>query len=121
MMLESSSKRLLSLPAHKRSPGKDPEIRLETMRNAGRLKIPYTTGILIGIGETIEEIADSLLEIRKLYDTVIIAESRYKKCFQQKEHSLMLPSADDCTKLDSATLYAPDSVLKYLIIQALYY
>ena len=68
MMLESSSKRLLSLPAHKRSPGKDPEIRLETMRNAGRLKIPYTTGILIGIGETIEEIADSLLEIRKLYD-----------------------------------------------------
>ncbi|MBR1555633.1 MAG: hypothetical protein IJ644_09635, partial [Oscillospiraceae bacterium] len=60
-------------------------------------------------------------EIRKLYDTVIIAESRYKKCFQQKEHSLMLPSADDCTKLDSATLYAPDSVLKYLIIQALYY
>ncbi|MBR0483664.1 MAG: hypothetical protein IJJ69_02665 [Oscillospiraceae bacterium] len=60
-------------------------------------------------------------EIRKLYDTVMIAESRYKKCFQQKEHSIVLPSADDCIKLDSASLYAPDSVLKYLMVQALYY
>jgi FO synthase subunit 1 len=68
LMLESSSKRLMELPAHKKSPGKNPELRLETIANAGKLKIPYTTGILIGIGETKEEIAESLLAIRKLYD-----------------------------------------------------
>ena len=68
MMLENSSKRLMKLPAHMKSPGKDPEIRLKTIENAGKLKIPYTTGILIGIGETVEEIADSLIEIKKLSD-----------------------------------------------------
>ena len=68
LMLENSSKRLMELPAHNKSPGKNPEIRLETIENAGKLKIPYTTGILIGIGETKEEVADSLLAIRDLYD-----------------------------------------------------
>ena len=68
LMLENSSKRLMELPAHNKSPGKNPDLRLETISNAGKLKIPYTTGILIGIGETKEEIADSLLAIRDLYD-----------------------------------------------------
>ena len=68
LMLENSSSRLMELPAHKKSPGKNPELRLETISNAGKLKIPYTTGILIGIGETKEEIAESLLAIRELYD-----------------------------------------------------
>ena len=53
---------------HNKSPGKNPQIRLKTIENAGKLKIPYTTGILIGIGETAEEIADSLIAIRELYD-----------------------------------------------------
>lgn len=68
MMLESSSKRLMETIAHKKSPGKNPEIRLETIENAGRLKIPYTTGLLIGIGETKEEVADSLLAIKEIHD-----------------------------------------------------
>ncbi len=68
LMLENSSNRLMELPAHNKSPGKNPELRLETISNAGKLKIPYTTGILIGIGETTEEIAESLLAIRELYD-----------------------------------------------------
>ena len=68
LMLENSSKRLMDLQAHKKSPGKNPELRIETIENAGKLKIPYTTGILIGIGETKEEIADSLLKIREIYD-----------------------------------------------------
>ena len=68
LMLENSSSRLMELPAHKKSPGKNPELRLETIANAGKLKIPYTTGILIGIGETKEEVAESLLAIRDLYD-----------------------------------------------------
>ena len=69
LMLENSSNRLMELPAHNKSPGKNPTVRIETIANAGKLKIPYTTGILIGIGETKEEIADSLLTIRELYDT----------------------------------------------------
>ena len=68
LMLENSSSRLMELPAHNKSPGKNPVLRLETISNAGKLKIPYTTGILIGIGETTEEIADSLLDIREIYD-----------------------------------------------------
>ena len=68
LMLENSSKRLMELPAHNKSPGKNPELRIETIKNAGKLKIPYTTGILIGIGETKEEIADSLLTIKEIYD-----------------------------------------------------
>ena len=68
LMLENSSERLMELPTHNKSPGKHPKLRLETISNAGKLKIPYTTGILIGIGETKEEIAESLLDIRKIYD-----------------------------------------------------
>ena len=68
LMLENSSSRLMELPAHNKSPGKDPKIRLKTIENAGKLKIPYTTGILIGIGETREEVAESLLAIKDLYD-----------------------------------------------------
>ena len=68
LMLENSSKRLMELPAHNKSPGKNPDLRIETIENAGKLKIPYTTGILIGIGETREEIADSLLTIKDISD-----------------------------------------------------
>lgn len=68
LMLENSSERLMELPTHIKSPGKDPKLRLETISNAGKLKIPYTTGILIGIGETKEEIVDSLFDIREIYD-----------------------------------------------------
>ena len=68
LMLENSSERLMELPTHNKSPGKNPKLRLETISNAGKLKIPYTTGILIGIGETIEEIADSLFAIKEISD-----------------------------------------------------
>ncbi|SFL16520.1 FO synthase subunit 1 [Methanobrevibacter olleyae] len=68
MMLESSSERLTRTIAHEKSPGKNPKLRLETIKNAGKLNIAYTTGILIGIGETKEEIADSLLAIKELCD-----------------------------------------------------
>ncbi len=68
LMLENSSSRLMELPAHNKSPGKNPKVRLETIENAGKLKIPYTTGILIGIGENKEEIAESIMAIRELYD-----------------------------------------------------
>ncbi|WP_295617481.1 7,8-didemethyl-8-hydroxy-5-deazariboflavin synthase subunit CofG [uncultured Methanobrevibacter sp.] len=68
MMLENSSERLMSTIAHEKSPGKNPKLRIETIENAGKLNIAYTTGILIGIGETKEEIADSLLKIKEICD-----------------------------------------------------
>ena len=68
LMLENTSNRMMESPAHKKSPGKDPQLRIKTIENAGKLKIPFTTGLLIGIGETLEERADSLLEIRRIQD-----------------------------------------------------
>src|SRR5690242_2858335 len=65
LMLESISSRLLLRgEAHFRAPDKVPFVRQRTMDDAGRLKIPFTTGILIGIGETIEERINSLIAIR---------------------------------------------------------
>ena len=69
LMLESVSSRLLEPGhAHYGSPDKDPDARLQTMRLAGELAIPYTSGILIGIGETREERIASLLALRDLHD-----------------------------------------------------
>jgi FO synthase len=69
IMLESISTRLCQRGgAHYGSPDKAPAVRLETMRHAGELKVPFTTGILIGIGETREERIDSLLAIRAQHE-----------------------------------------------------
>jgi FO synthase len=66
MMLETTAERLWSEPggAHYGSPDKDPAVRLRVLTDAGRVNVPFTTGILIGIGETITERADSLLAMR---------------------------------------------------------
>ncbi len=66
MMLETTSRRLFEQPgqAHYGSPDKDPTIRLRVLDDAGRLSIPFTTGILVGIGETREERGESILAIR---------------------------------------------------------
>ncbi len=69
MMLETASRRLLQPgEAHYRCPDKVPEVRLAALENAGELRIPFTTGILIGIGETMEERVDALLAIREIDD-----------------------------------------------------
>ena len=64
LMLESASLRLLRPgEAHWKAPDKVPSLRLRTMENAGKLSMAFTTGILIGIGETPEERVDALLAI----------------------------------------------------------
>jgi FO synthase subunit 1 len=63
LMLEEAA----SLEVHKNSPGKTPEHRIKTIESAGRLKIPFTTGILIGIGETEDDRIRSLKIIRDLH------------------------------------------------------
>ncbi|MEP7019117.1 MAG: bifunctional FO biosynthesis protein CofGH [Pseudonocardiales bacterium] len=68
MMLETTSRRLFEDPhgAHFGSPDKDPAVRLRVLEDAGRSNIPFTTGILIGIGETLAERAESIFAIRKV-------------------------------------------------------
>ncbi|HTY72503.1 MAG TPA: bifunctional FO biosynthesis protein CofGH [Actinomycetes bacterium] len=68
MMLETTSTRLFTEPggAHFGSPDKDPAVRLRVIEDAGRQSIPFTTGILVGIGETLAERVDSLFAIRRL-------------------------------------------------------
>ncbi|MXW26585.1 MAG: 7,8-didemethyl-8-hydroxy-5-deazariboflavin synthase subunit CofH [Dehalococcoidia bacterium] len=69
IMLESLSPRLMEKgQVHYGSPDKDPEARLETMRLAGELQVPFTSGILIGIGETRQERIESLLALRDLHE-----------------------------------------------------
>src|ERR671936_1356482 len=68
LMLETSSNRLSERGGpHFGSPDKLPAVRLRTIEDAGRLAIPFTTGILVGIGETIRERAESLFAIRALH------------------------------------------------------
>jgi FO synthase len=68
LMLETSSERLSRRGGpHFGSPDKLPAVRLRTIEDAGRLSIPFTTGILVGIGETLRERAESLLAIRHLH------------------------------------------------------
>src|SRR5882757_386073 len=68
MMLETTSRRLFEDRggAHFGSPDKDPAVRLRVLEDAGRSSIPFTTGILIGIGETPAERIDSLFAIRRI-------------------------------------------------------
>jgi 7,8-didemethyl-8-hydroxy-5-deazariboflavin synthase CofG subunit len=100
LMLESVSPRLMreGLP-HAKAPDKVPALRLRTIEEAGKLSIAFTTGILIGIGETMEERIDSLLTIRSLHEKyghiqeVIIQNFRAKPDIPMAAHPE--PSLDD--------------------------
>lgn len=92
MMLETVSTRLHEKGgAHHNCPGKIPEARLRTMRFAGELNVAWTTGILIGIGETREERVDSLLAIRDLHEQyghiqeVIVQNFRVKEDIRMRQ------------------------------------
>jgi 7,8-didemethyl-8-hydroxy-5-deazariboflavin synthase CofG subunit len=68
LMLESVSPRLRARgEVHQWAPDKEPSLRLRMLREAGELAIPFTTGILIGIGETLAERVDTLIAIRDLH------------------------------------------------------
>jgi 7,8-didemethyl-8-hydroxy-5-deazariboflavin synthase CofG subunit len=100
LMLETVSNRLMrgDLP-HAKAPDKVPALRLRTMEEAGKLSIAFTTGILIGIGETLEERIDSLLAIRAMHEKyghiqeVIIQNFRAKPDIPMAHH--IEPTIDD--------------------------
>ncbi|MEP9361915.1 bifunctional FO biosynthesis protein CofGH [Nocardioides sp. CN2-186] len=68
MMLETTSRRLFETKgeAHYGSPDKDPAVRMRVLEDAGRLSIPFTTGLLVGIGETLEERAETIFALRQV-------------------------------------------------------
>ena len=93
LMLESVSERLmLAGAAHDNAPDKKPAVRLRTLELAGELRIPFTTGILIGIGEDWPERIDSLLAIRELHERyghiqeVIVQNFRAKPTIPMRAH-----------------------------------
>ncbi|MFB8078733.1 bifunctional FO biosynthesis protein CofGH [Streptomyces sp. NPDC056013] len=68
MMLETTATRLWSEPGgpHYGSPDKEPAVRLRVLEDAGRSSVPFTSGLLLGIGETLQERAESLFALRRV-------------------------------------------------------
>jgi FO synthase len=116
IMLESSSERLCEPGGvHYGSPDKAPSVRLAMMRQAGELAVPFTTGILIGIGETRTERLESLLAIRDLHvrhghiQEVIVQNFRAKA--NTKRATAPEPDLDDLLwSIAAARLVLPDDV-----------
>lgn len=93
IMLESTSPHLLQPGmAHHRCPDKVPTLRLQTIGYAGQLRVAFTTGILIGIGESLEDRVDSLFAIKELHERhghiqeVIIQNFRAKPDIPMRNH-----------------------------------
>ena len=119
LMLENVSPRLLERgQVHFGSPDKDPEARLNTIRCAGELKIPFTSGILIGIGETRRERIDSLLALRDLNDAYGHIQEIIVQNFRAKPGTAMAdcaePSLDDLlwTIASARVIFGPDMAIQ---------
>ena len=98
MMLETTSRRLFETKglAHYGSPDKDPAVRLRTLTDAGRLSIPFTTGLLIGIGETLDERADTVHAIRQVHKEFGHIQEVIVQNFRAKDRTAMagVPDAE---------------------------
>ncbi|MGZ4556668.1 MAG: bifunctional FO biosynthesis protein CofGH [Mycobacteriaceae bacterium] len=96
MMLETTSLRLHTTPGecHFGSPDKHPTVRLRTLTDAGRLNVPFTTGILVGIGETLAERVDSILAIRKVQKAFGHIQEVIVQNFRAKEGTAMRAAPD---------------------------
>ena len=103
MMLETTSRRLLQRgEAHYRCPDKVPEVRLAALTAAGELRIPFTTGILIGIGETLEERVEALFAIREIDEHYGHIQEVIVQNFRAKADTIFCgrpePTAEDVTR-----------------------
>jgi FO synthase len=96
LMLETSSERLMEkgMP-HEDAPSKNPKVRIKTLKSAGELGIPITTGLLVGIGETQEDLIDSLFVIRQLHEEYSHIQEVIMQNFAPKQETGMalFPSA----------------------------
>ncbi|MFT3900605.1 MAG: bifunctional FO biosynthesis protein CofGH [Gordonia sp. (in: high G+C Gram-positive bacteria)] len=98
MMLETTSRRLFEEKgqAHYGSPDKDPAVRLQVLTDAGRLSVPFTTGILVGIGENRRERAESIMAIRQSHKAFGHIQEVIVQNFRAKPDTAMrgVPDAD---------------------------
>ncbi|MBF8192319.1 bifunctional FO biosynthesis protein CofGH [Nonomuraea sp. K274] len=98
MMLETTSRRLFEEKgqAHYGSPDKDPAVRLRVLEDAGRTNVPFTTGLLIGIGETVSDRAESIFAIRRVAREYGAIQEVIVQNFRAKPDTAMrgLPDAD---------------------------
>jgi len=96
MMLETTARRLFTDKgnAHYGSPDKDPEVRKQVLVDAGRLSVPFTTGILVGIGENLTERADSLIELHKVQEAFGNIQEVIVQNFRAKPDTAMRGVAD---------------------------
>ncbi|MGJ7441587.1 bifunctional FO biosynthesis protein CofGH [Aquipuribacter sp. MA13-6] len=113
MMLETTATRLWSEPSgpHYGSPDKDPAVRLRVLEDAGRLAVPFTTGILVGIGETPAERVDSLLAIRRVSRELGGIQEVIVQNFRAKDDTAMRGAAD----LDRDSYLATLTVARLLL------
>lgn len=90
LMLESTSTKLYATGGpHEFAPSKRPRVRLRTIEIAGELHVPFTTGLLIGIGESLSDRIESLLSIRKLHSTHGHIQEVIIQNFRAKPHTPM--------------------------------
>jgi len=123
LMLETTAE----LPAHKLSPMKVPGLRINFMENAGKLHIPFTTGILVGIGETWDDRVKSLEAIRDIHKKYGHIQEVIVQNFVPKPHTRMgdvkPPSVEDMVRVlrmarqilpDDVALQAPPNLTSHL-------
>jgi len=98
LMLENASNRLSEkdMP-HQFAPSKNPKARIKVLQNAGELKIPMTTGLLVGIGESPSELVDSIYSIKEIHDQYQNIQEVILQNFQPKHDTLMreMPSPQE--------------------------
>jgi FO synthase len=96
MMLETTSTRLWSEPGqpHFRSPDKEPAVRLQVLEDAGRNAVPFTTGVLVGIGETLTDRIESILAIRASHQRYEHIQEVIVQNFRSKPDTAMRNAAD---------------------------
>lgn len=100
LMLESTSSNLYANGGpHEFAPSKRPRVRLRTIEIAGELGVPFTTGILIGIGETLEDRIESLLAIRNIHEKHGHVQEVIIQNFRSKPRTPM-EKAPDATEID---------------------
>ncbi|GAB3151707.1 bifunctional FO biosynthesis protein CofGH [Microbacterium neimengense] len=107
MMLETTSRALFETPGqpHFGSPDKDPALRLQVIEDAGAARIPFTTGILVGIGETPHDRAESLIALRDAEERHGHIQEVIVQNFRAKPRTAM-QDAPDADLLEYATVVA---------------
>ncbi|MFZ0323175.1 MAG: bifunctional FO biosynthesis protein CofGH [Actinomycetes bacterium] len=112
LMLETTSTRLLEPgQPHHGSPDKDPAVRLRVIEDAGRLAIPFTTGLLVGIGETVRDRAESLLALRSVARRYGHVQEVIVQNFRAKPDTAMRSASD----LDHETYLATVAVARVVL------